>query len=286
MVLGYARSGGSVDETRTGLVGLGAVSITGPAVHGFPATWEGIWEGSVWNWGIISPALFKVFYSYAGLENANNVMNEVRDPVRTLRSAAPTALVTTCLLYLLINVAYFLVLPLDEIKKSGELVAALFFERVLGQTFGKLFLPLAVAVSAAGNVMVVTFAVVSLGASSRTIIILSCWTKADGLVRHASTKRSRARVSFPLARCFPPPDRLGHPSAASSCTTSPLSLSFPSHTRTFTPSFLKRRSTPPSSLPSSSPSASFDCGGPVRTCTALTRPSYRRLGLACACPPR
>lgn len=128
----------------------------------FPSTWDGIWEGSVWNWGIVSTALFKVFYSYAGLQNVNNVLNEVRDPVRTLRSAAPTALATACLLYLLINVAYFLVIPLDEIKESGELVAALFFQRVFGHTLGKLLLPLAVAVSAAGNVMVVTFALVCL----------------------------------------------------------------------------------------------------------------------------
>ncbi|KAK3905511.1 amino acid permease-domain-containing protein [Staphylotrichum tortipilum] len=128
----------------------------------FPATWDGMWEGSVWNWGVISSALFKVFYSYAGVQNVNNVMNEVRNPVRTLRTAAPAALATACLLYLLINVAYFLVVPLDDIKEGGELVAALFFERVFGQNLGKLLLPLAVAVSAAGNVMVVTFALARL----------------------------------------------------------------------------------------------------------------------------
>lgn len=126
----------------------------------FPTTWDGFWEGSVWNWSIISAALFKVFFSYAGLNNVNNVMNEVRNPVRTLRSAAPVALVTSCVLYLLTNVAYFLVVPLDEIKGGGELVAALFFERVFGQSLGRHLLPLAVAISAAGNVMVVTFSLV------------------------------------------------------------------------------------------------------------------------------
>ncbi|KAK1750128.1 amino acid permease-domain-containing protein [Echria macrotheca] len=128
----------------------------------FPRTWDGIWEGSVWNWGVISTALFKVFYSYAGLQNVNNVLNEVRDPVRTLKSAATTALVASCILYFLINVAYFLVVPLDEIKHSGELIAALFFERTFGSEFGAVFLPLAVAVSAVGNVMVVTFSLARL----------------------------------------------------------------------------------------------------------------------------
>jgi amino acid transporter len=126
----------------------------------FPSTWDGLWEGSVWNWGIVSTALFKVFYSYAGLQNLNNVLNEVKDPVRTLRSAASTALATACLLYLLINVAYFLVVPLEAIKESGELVGALFFERLFGQAVGRRLLSLAVALSAAGNVMVVTFSLV------------------------------------------------------------------------------------------------------------------------------
>jgi hypothetical protein len=51
--------------------------------------------------------------------------------------------------------------PLEEVKESGELIAALFFERVFGQNFGRVVLPLAIAVSAAGNVMVVTFTLVS-----------------------------------------------------------------------------------------------------------------------------
>jgi amino acid transporter len=121
-----------------------------------------IWDGSVWNWGIITTAMFKVSYSYGGLDNANNVLNEVRNPVKTLKSAATAALITSCLLYLLVNIAYFLVVPLEDIKQSGELIAALFFERVFGAEVGKVLLPLAIAVSAAGNVMVVTFSHVSL----------------------------------------------------------------------------------------------------------------------------
>ncbi|KAH6877186.1 amino acid permease-domain-containing protein [Thelonectria olida] len=121
-------------------------------------SWEHLWEDSSWNWGTISTALFKVFYSYAGLDNVSNVLNEVKDPVRTLRSVALTALATACSMYFLINVAYFLVVPLDEIRDSGELIAALFFERLFGEQVGRRVLPLAVALSAGGNVMVVAFA--------------------------------------------------------------------------------------------------------------------------------
>lgn len=124
--------------------------------------WEELWRGSEWHWSILATALFKVFYSYAGLENLNNVMNEVKDPVRTLKSVTHAGLITACVLYLLVNIAFFLVVPIEDIKSSGELISALFFERTFGTTVGKRILPLAVATSAAGNVMVVTFALVSL----------------------------------------------------------------------------------------------------------------------------
>jgi amino acid transporter len=120
-----------------------------------------IWDGSEWSWGILSTAIFKVSYTYAGLGNINNVLNEVKDPVRTLKSVAPATLLTACVLYLLMNVAYFAVVPLQDIKESGELIAALFCERVFGAKLGHTVLPLAIAISAAGNVMVVTFALVS-----------------------------------------------------------------------------------------------------------------------------
>ena len=94
-------------------------------------SWDRLWDDTVWNWGAISTSLFKVFYSFAGLDNISNVLNEVKDPVRTLRSVTMTSLFTACGMYLLINVAYFLVVPVDKIKDSGELIAALFFEQIL-----------------------------------------------------------------------------------------------------------------------------------------------------------
>ncbi|UZP38412.1 hypothetical protein NXS19_006228 [Fusarium pseudograminearum] len=120
--------------------------------------WEHLWDDSNWSWGVIATSLFKVFYSFAGLDNAANVMNEVKHPVRTLRSVALTALAMSCGMYMLINVAYLLVVPIGEIRESGELIAALFFERLFGASFGRVVLLTAVALSAVGNVMVVAFA--------------------------------------------------------------------------------------------------------------------------------
>lgn len=157
-------------------------------------SWEGLWKDSNWGWGTLSTAVFKVSYSYAGLQNLNNVLNEVKNPVRTLKTVAPASLLTACLLYLLVNVAYFSVVPLDEVKESGQLIAALFFERVFGESFGRTILPLAIAISAAGNVMVVTFTLVSSTPGLR-FPRLTC-------NRHGSTKRSPAKVSSPTPAFF------------------------------------------------------------------------------------
>ncbi|RMZ80624.1 hypothetical protein DV738_g2585, partial [Chaetothyriales sp. CBS 135597] len=117
-------------------------------------TWNHLWDDSHWEWNTLSVAFFKCLYSYAGLGNINNVLNEVKNPIRTVKYVGPVALLTACLMYMLINVAYLSVVPLEEIHKSRELIAALFFRR-LG--FGQSFLPIAIALSAAGNVMVVMF---------------------------------------------------------------------------------------------------------------------------------
>lgn len=123
-------------------------------------SWSDLWTGSDWAWNTLSTAFFKISYSYAGLSNINNVLNEVKDPVRTVKTVGPIALLTACIMYVLVNIAYLAVVPLDEVKSSRELIAALFFERVFGAGFGDIFLPIAIALSAAGNVMVVTFALV------------------------------------------------------------------------------------------------------------------------------
>ena len=146
-------------------------NVDGTKSH-FPTTRDQLWSDTNWDWGIIATSLFKVFYSYAGLGNNNNVLNEVKNPIRTLKSVTITSLVTACVLYLLVNIAYFTVVPLEEIRESKELIAALFFEKSFGPRWGKTVLPLAVALSGAGNVMVVTFALVSAFLDSYVLSVL------------------------------------------------------------------------------------------------------------------
>jgi len=126
--------------------------------HKQPFSWDHIWQCSEWNFGTLATSFFKVSYAYSGYDNVNNVLDEVKNPIRTLKTAAPVAMLTIFFFYILLNIAYFVVVPLDDIKSSGELIGALFFERVLGEGLGNRALPVLIALSAAGNVMVTTFA--------------------------------------------------------------------------------------------------------------------------------
>ena len=159
-VLGWLKIGLLVFMVATGLF----VVTLRPSRHqsdNAPSWLDDPWLGSDFAWNNLSTAFFKVFYSYAGLNNVNNVMNEVKNPVKTLRSVGPAALLTACFTYVLVNIAYLQVVPVHEVKEGRELIAAMFFERVFGTSVGGVFFPLAIAISAAGNVMVVTFSLVS-----------------------------------------------------------------------------------------------------------------------------
>lgn len=154
-------------------------------------TWDHVWEDSKWEWNILSTAFFKILYSFAGLENVNNVLNEVKNPIRTIKTVGPAGLFTACTMYVLINIAYLAVVPVDQVKQSRELIAASFFER-LG--LGNIFLPVAIALSAVGNVMVVTFSLVC--ASESTL----CKTNSAGSFESRSCP---TRISSFLPRiCF------------------------------------------------------------------------------------
>ena len=54
-----------------------------------------------------SEAMFKVLFGYGGWNNVNYVLNNVKNPVRTLKIAGPLGLGICAILYLLANVSYF-----------------------------------------------------------------------------------------------------------------------------------------------------------------------------------
>jgi amino acid transporter len=51
--------------------------------------------------------MFKVLFAYSGWQNVNYVLNDVKDPIRTLKIAGPLGLGITSALYIFANIAYF-----------------------------------------------------------------------------------------------------------------------------------------------------------------------------------
>ncbi|KAI0064764.1 amino acid transporter [Artomyces pyxidatus] len=114
------------------------------------------WHGSSGNPNALATALVKTNFAFVGWANAFNVLGEVRgkSPVRTVRNAGAISLVLVTLLFFLVNVAYVAAVPADEIKRSGQLVAALFFDKVFGAHWASKILPILVALSCVGNITV------------------------------------------------------------------------------------------------------------------------------------
>ncbi|KAJ5610870.1 hypothetical protein N7510_007589 [Penicillium lagena] len=121
------------------------------------ASFHNSFAGSATSSNPYAIALFKVLNSYTGWSNAAYVLNEVRNPVRTLKIAGPVGLSICGVLYLLANVAYYAAATPEEIANSGVTVAGFFMGKVFGSAAERALSAL-VAISSFGNVMTVTFA--------------------------------------------------------------------------------------------------------------------------------
>lgn len=130
------------------LFNLNKVRANGNFTNAFEGT-----SGSAY--GIVT-ALYNVIWSYVGYSNANYALSETKNPTRTLKFAAPIAIGTVSILYMLANIAYFAGVSKEEILESKRLVAASLFRNMFG-TSAERALSVFVAMSAFGNVLSVIF---------------------------------------------------------------------------------------------------------------------------------
>ncbi|KAF7298690.1 Amino acid transporter [Mycena indigotica] len=97
------------------------------------ANFRKAFEGSSHSSNDYATATFKVLFAYNGWSNVNYVLNDVKNPVRTLKIAGPLGLSICAALYLLANIAYFAAATKAEIIKANVTVASLFFKNVFGE---------------------------------------------------------------------------------------------------------------------------------------------------------
>lgn len=106
------------------LLGVPGLAVRAPyeTPHNFES-WAAFWEGSGTGANGFVTALYSVIWSFIGYANANYALSEVKDPVRTIKRAAPLAMAAVSVVYMAINVAYFAVVSKNDILGSRRIVA-------------------------------------------------------------------------------------------------------------------------------------------------------------------
>jgi basic amino acid/polyamine antiporter, APA family len=105
-------------------------------------------EGS-FTMGAFGLALVSALWAYDGYADLSYTSGEVRDPERTMPRALIGGTLAVITIYLLANVAYLAVIPVEEMRRS-PLVAADVAERVLGSP-GVIFVSVTVMLSTWGT---------------------------------------------------------------------------------------------------------------------------------------
>lgn len=102
-------------------------------------------------------AILKGIFSFNGWHTTHNVLGEIKDPVKTMKLAAPLAILLINICYFLINLTYLIFIPSDELLQIDEMVGLVLFEKFFGNSFGKIILSALIAFSVGGNIIAVLY---------------------------------------------------------------------------------------------------------------------------------
>ncbi|KAF4876408.1 High-affinity methionine permease [Colletotrichum siamense] len=136
----------------TGFVVLGGHTKVQDPTANFKDAWSGSSSATAYG---MTTALYRIIFSYGGYNNAFNVANEVKNPVRSLKIYATAALTTVYVLYMFANVAFFAAVPREDLENSGLTVASLFFTAVFGNSGAVRGLNFLIALASFGNMIAV-----------------------------------------------------------------------------------------------------------------------------------
>lgn len=79
--------------------------------------------GSTGDVSALVSGMYNVIWSFVGYSTANYALSEVRNPVWTIKRAAPIALSAVTVVYILVNIAYFAVVEKQDILSGRRIVA-------------------------------------------------------------------------------------------------------------------------------------------------------------------
>ncbi|KAI0438117.1 high-affinity methionine permease [Xylaria telfairii] len=139
------------------------ISITGFVVLGGHvsrvadpgANFRNAFEGTTKNGNDLSVALVNIIFAYSGYANAFALVNEIQNPIPTLKRNGAVSVAVVSILYLLCNIAYFSAVPKEQFAKSKATAASVFFAAVFGAGRAQDALNALVLISAFGNLLAV-----------------------------------------------------------------------------------------------------------------------------------
>jgi len=139
------RTGATVNNVTAviKLVALASVALIGPLLGGgTPANLTPLLRGDGIPWAAFGLAMSPVLFSYLGWNASVYVASEIRSPQRNIPRSLFAGLAICAAIYLAINVAYLLALPIDQLRgaRAGEAAANVFFGQAGGAVAAALIL--------------------------------------------------------------------------------------------------------------------------------------------------
>ncbi|KAE8449884.1 hypothetical protein EG329_007361 [Mollisiaceae sp. DMI_Dod_QoI] len=134
----------------TGFVVLGGGTKVKDPKANFRNSFEGTKNATAYG---LTNALYRIIFSYGGYNNAFNVANEIKNPVRALKKNAFLALLAVYLLYMFTNVSWYAGVKKIDLEQSKLTTASLWFTNVLGNSGRVRGLNFLIALSAFGNML-------------------------------------------------------------------------------------------------------------------------------------